>query len=55
MKKKLIERMTIPELQNLSSNSSGITKLFFAEEIKKRLDENINDAKEKGKVKSLKK
>lgn len=53
--KKLIERMTIPELQNLSSNSSGITKLFFAEEIKKRLDENINDAKEKGKVKSLKK
>lgn len=53
--KNLIERMTLPELQYLSSNSSGITKLFFAEEIKKRLDENINDAKEKGKVKSLKK
>ena len=53
--KNLIERMTLPELQYLSSNSSGITKLFFTEEIKKRLDENINDAKEKGKVKSLKK
>lgn len=53
--KNLIERMTLPELQYLSSNSSGITKLFFAEEIKKRLDKNINDAKEKGKVKSLKK
>ena len=41
--KNLIERMTLPELQYLSSNSSGITKLFFAEEIKKRLDKNIND------------
>lgn len=53
--KNLIERMTLPELQYLSSNSTGITKLFFAEEIKKRLDKNINDVKGKGKDKSLKK